>query len=57
MGSVAIMRTPQQQKNQEAWLKQKQRIIRYLNDNEHLVFFLLGLCFLVMTGILAVAVS
>ena len=52
-----IVRTKRQQKNQEAWLKQKQRMIRYLNDNEHLVFFLLGLCFLVMTGILAVAVS
>jgi len=52
-----IVRTKRQQKNQEAWLKQKQRIIIYLNDNEHVVFFLLGLCFLVMTGILAVAVS
>jgi len=57
MGSVAIMRTPRQQKNHEAWLRQKQRVINYLNENEMIVFFLLGLCFLVMVGALAVAIA
>ena len=52
-----FMRTPQQQKNHEAWLRYKAKAIRYLNDNEHLIFFLLGLCFLAMTGTLAVALS
>jgi len=52
-----IMRTKQQQKNHEAWLRQKAKIIKYLNENEMIVFFLLGLCFLVMVGFLAVAVA
>lgn len=52
-----IMRTPRQQKNHENLQKQKQRLIRYLNENEMIVFFLLGLCFLVMVGALAVAVA
>ncbi len=51
------MRTKQQQKNHEAWLRQKAKIIRYLNENEMIVLFLLGLCFLVMVGFLAVAVA
>jgi len=51
------MRTPQQQKNHEAWLRQRARIINYLNENEIIVFFLLGLCFLVMVGALAVAIA
>ena len=53
------MRTEQQQKNHEAiekWKeKQKQKIIRYLNENEMIVFFLLGLSILFMVGCLAVA--
>lgn len=52
-----IMRTPQQQKNQEKWLRQKAKVIKYLNENEIIVFFLLGLCFLVMVGALAVAIA
>ena len=55
MGGVAIMRTPQQQKNHEAWLRQKAKIINYLNKNEIIVFFLLGLSILFMVGCLAVA--
>ena len=51
------MRTPRQQKNHEAWLRQRARIINYLNENEMIVFFLLGLCFLVMVGALAVATA
>ena len=51
------MRTKQQQKNHEAWLKQKRKIIRYLNENEHIVFFFLGLSILVMVSALAVSVS
>jgi hypothetical protein len=51
------MRTKQQQKNHEAWLRQKAKIIKYLNENEMIVFFLLGLSFLVMVGFLAVAVA
>ena len=57
MGGVAIMITPQQQKNRKTIARAKQRIIRYLNDNEMIVFFLLGLSFLVMVGFLAVAVA
>jgi len=57
MGSVAIMRTPQQQKNHEAWLRQKAKIINYLNENEMIVFFLLGLVLLIGVGFLAVAVA
>jgi len=57
MGSVAVMRTPRQQKNHETWLRQRARIINYLNENEMIVFFLLGLCFLFMVGCLAVAVA
>jgi len=49
------MRTPQQQKNHEAWLRQKAKIINYLNENEMIVFFLLGLSILFMVGCLAVA--
>jgi len=51
------MRTPRQQKNHEAWLRQRARVIKYLNENEMIVFFLLGLSFLVMVGFLAVAVA
>jgi uncharacterized membrane protein len=57
MGSVAIMRTPRQQKNHENLQKQKQRLIRYLNENEMIVFFLLGLSILVMVGALAIATA
>ena len=57
MGGVTIMRTPRQQRNHEAWLRQKQKVINYLNENEKIVFFLLGLCFLFMVGALAVAVA
>ena len=57
MGSVAIMRTPRQQRNHEKFLRQKQKVINYLNENEMIVFFLLGLSFLVMVGFLAVAVA
>jgi len=52
-----IMRTPRQQKNHENLQKQKQRLIRYLNENEMIVFFLLGLSILFMVGCLAVAVA
>jgi uncharacterized membrane protein len=57
MGGVTIMRTPRQQKNHENLQKQKQRLIKYLNENEMIVFFLLGLSILVMIGCLAVAVA
>ena len=57
MGSVAVMRTPRQQRNHENLQRQKQRVINYLNENEMIVFFLLGLCFLFMVGALAVAVA
>jgi len=57
MGSVAVMRTPRQQKNHETWLRQRARIINYLNENEMIVFFLLGLSILVMVGCLAVALA
>ncbi len=57
MGGVAIMITPQQQKNRKAIARAKQKVIRYLNENEMIVFFLLGLSFLVMVGFLAVAVA
>jgi uncharacterized membrane protein len=57
MGGVAIMRTPRQQKNHENLQKQKQRLIKYLNENEMIVFFLLGLSILVMVGCLAVALA
>ena len=57
MGGVAIMITEQQKKNRIKIARAKQRIIRYLNDNEMIVFFLLGLSFLVMVGFLAVAVA
>ena len=57
MGGVAIMRTPRQQKNHENLQKQKQRLIKYLNENEMIVFFLLGLSILVMVGALAIATA
>ena len=57
MGSVAVMRTPRQQRNHETWLRQRARIINYLNENEMIVFFLLGLSILVMVGCLAVALA
>ena len=57
MGGVTIMRTPRQQKNHENLQKQKQRLIRYLNENEMIVFFLLGLNILVMVGALAIATA
>lgn len=49
--------TERQQQN-AIWIhNQKQKIIRYLNDNEMIVFFLLGLVILVGVGFLAVAVA
>ena len=51
------MRTPRQQRNHEKFLRQKQRVINYLNENEMIVFFLLGLSILVMVVALAVSVS
>ena len=49
--------TERQQKN-AIWINnQKQKIIRYLNDNEMIVFYLLGLVILVGVGFLAVAVA
>ena len=57
MGSVAIMITPQQQKNREAIERAKQKVIRYLNENDMIVFFLLGLVLLIGVGFLAVAVA
>lgn len=53
----AKMITEQQKKNREAIERAKQKVIRYLNDNDMIVFYLLGLCFLFMVGCLAVAVS
>ena len=52
-------RKPTERQQQNAiWIaKQKQKIIRYLNDNEMIVFFLLGLVILVGVGLLAIAVS
>ena len=49
--------TYRQQQNAIWIAKQKQKIIKYLNDNEIIVFFLLGLTILVGVGFLAVAVS
>jgi len=51
------MITEQQKKNREAIARAKQKIIRYLNENEMIVFYLLGLSFLFMIGCLAVAVA
>ena len=51
------MITPQQQKNREAIERAKQKVIKYLNENEHIVFFFLGLSILVMVVALAVSVS
>ena len=51
------MVTEQQKKNRKLIEKQKQRLIRYLNENDMIVLYLLGLCFLFMVGCLAVAVS
>ena len=52
-------RQPTERQQQNAiWIhNQKQKIIRYLNDNEMIVFFLLGLVILVGVGLLAIAVS
>ena len=55
MGGVAIMITEQQKKNRIKIAMAKQEIIRYLNENEMIVFFLLGLSILFMVGCLAVA--
>jgi len=52
-----IMVTEQQKKNREAIERAKQKVIRYVNENDMIVFYLLGLCFLFMVGCLAVAVS
>jgi len=54
MGGVAIMITEQQKKNRIKIAMAKQKIIRYLNENEMIVFFLLGLSILFMVGCLAV---
>jgi len=51
------MLTKQQKKNRVAIERAKRKIIKYLNENEMIVFYLLGLCFLFMVGCLAVAVS
>lgn len=51
------MITEQQKKNRIKIARAKQRLIRYLNENDMIVFYLLGLCFLFMVGCLAVAVS
>ena len=52
-------RKPTERQQQNAiWIhNQKQKIIRYLNDNGMIVFFLLGLVILVGVGFLAVAVA
>jgi len=55
MGGVAIMITEQQKKNRIKIAMAKHKIIRYLNENEMIVFFLLGLSILFMVGCLAVA--
>ena len=55
MGGVAIMITEQQKKNRIKIARAKQKISRYLNENEMIVFFLLGLSILFMVGCLAVA--
>ena len=57
MGSVAIMITPQQQKNRKAIARAKQRIINYLNKNEMIIIYLLGLTIVFGFGFLAVAVA
>ena len=49
------MVTKQQRKNRVMIEKQKRKMIRYLNENEMIVFFLLGLSILFMVGCLAVA--
>jgi hypothetical protein len=51
------MVTKQQRKNRILIEKQKRKIIRYLNENEHIVFFFLGLSILGMVIALAVSVS
>ena len=51
------MITKQQRKNRVMIEKQKRKIIRYLNENEMIVFFLLGLVLLIGVGFLAVAVA
>ncbi len=52
-------RQPTERQQQNAiWIhNQKQKIIKYLNDNEMIVFFLQGLVILVGVGFLAVAVA
>ena len=52
-------RKPTERQQQNAiWIdNQKQKIIRYLNDNEMIVFYLLGLVILVGVGLLAVSVN
>ena len=57
MGGVAIMITEQQKKNRIKIAMAKHKIIRYLNENEMIVFFLLGLVLLIGVGFLAVAVA
>jgi hypothetical protein len=51
------MVTKQQRKNRIIIAKYKRKMIRYLNDNEMIIFFLLGLSILVMVVALAVSVS
>ena len=51
------MVTKQQRKNRVLIEKQKRKIIRYLNENEMIVFFLLGVSILAMVGALAISVS
>ena len=51
------MRTPNQQKNHEAWLRYRAKIINWLNTNDMFVWYLIGVMLLAMVGALAVAVA
>ena len=51
------MITEQQKKNRIKIARAKQKIINYLNENEIIVFFFLGLSILIMVVALAVSVS
>ena len=51
------MITEQQKKNRIKIIRAKQKIIKYLNENEIIVFFFLGLSILIMVVALAVSVS
>ena len=51
------MVTKQQRKNRVMIEKQKRKIISYLNENEMIVWYILGLMFLGMVGALAVSLA